>query len=167
MNSELMRRAAITLGAPLVYRIGIQVPLPGIDIAVWEALFKPQAGGILGMVNIFGGAVAVVVTSLLYVALLIDPDQVAEKLRRYGSIVAGAEPGEAAADHLDKILSRTTLLGGASLAGGLVSEAVTVRAQVPFIFGGLSALIVVCTLLDLQAQVRGYNHITISRERQR
>jgi len=47
-----------------------------------------------------------------------------------------------------------------------VSEAVTVYAQVPFIFGALSALIVVCTLLDLQAQVRGYNFITISRERQ-
>jgi preprotein translocase subunit SecY len=167
MNSELMRRAAITLGALLVYRIGIQVPLPGNDVVAWGAFFKPQGGGILGMVNIVAGG-AVVATSLLYVALLIYPDQVAEKLKRYGSIVSGIEPGEATADHIDKILSRATLLGGAYLAAVVfVSEAATVRAQVSFIFSGLSALIVVCSLLDLQAQVRGYNFITISRERQR
>ena len=146
MNSERMRCAAIILGALLVYRIGIQVPLPGIDVAAYLAF-------------------AVVVISLLYVALLIDPDQVAAKLRRYGSIVPRVEPGEATDDHIDKILSRTTLLGGAYLAAVVfVSGAVTAYTQ--FIFGGLSALIVVCTLLDLQALVRGYNFITISRERQ-
>src|SRR5215467_6266343 len=55
MNSELMRRAAITLGALLVYRIGIQVPIPGINLAVWDELYKSQAGGTLGVLNIFAG----------------------------------------------------------------------------------------------------------------
>src|SRR5215813_13523996 len=55
MNSELMRRAAITLGALLVYRIGIHLPLPGIDPAVWELLFRSQEGGILSFANIFAG----------------------------------------------------------------------------------------------------------------
>ena len=131
----------------------------------WFSWFEQFQLGHSG--HLIYSVIAVVAISLIYVALLIGPDQVAEKLKRYGSIVPGFEPGEATADHIDKILSRTTLLGGAYLAAVVfVSEAVTVYAQVPFIFGALSALIVVCTLLDLQAQVRGYNFITISRERQ-
>jgi preprotein translocase subunit SecY len=113
-------------------------------------------------------AIAVVVISLLYVALLIDPDQVAEKLKRYGSVIPGIEPGQATAVHIDSILTRTAILGCAYLAAVvLVPEALITYAQLPFYFGGASALILVCTVLDLQAQVRGYNLITISRERQR
>jgi preprotein translocase subunit SecY len=111
--------------------------------------------------------VAIVVISLLYVALLIDPDQVAQKLKRYGGVISGIEPGEASADHIDKILTRTTILGGVYMVVvALVPEVLTAYVAVPFYFGGLSALIVVCTLLDLQAQVRDYKLITISRERQ-
>src|SRR5215467_5608326 len=55
MTPELMRRAAITLGALLVYRIGTYVPLPGIDPAVWDAIFRTEAGGTLGVLNIFAG----------------------------------------------------------------------------------------------------------------
>jgi preprotein translocase subunit SecY len=113
-------------------------------------------------------AIAVVLISLLYVALLIDPDQVAEKLKRYGSVVPGIEPGQATAVYIDSILTRTAILGCAYLAAVVVvPEALITYAQLPFYFGGASALILVCTVLDLQAQVRGYNFITISRERQR
>jgi preprotein translocase subunit SecY len=59
MNSDLMRRVALTLGALLLYRIGTFIPLPGIDPAVWERIFRGQSGGLLGMANFFsGGAVS-------------------------------------------------------------------------------------------------------------
>jgi preprotein translocase subunit SecY len=52
---ELKKRIWFTLGALLVYRLGTYVPLPGIDPAAWEQIFRQQAGGILGMFNMFAG----------------------------------------------------------------------------------------------------------------
>ncbi|MGA8412999.1 MAG: preprotein translocase subunit SecY, partial [Xanthobacteraceae bacterium] len=52
---ELKARIWFTLGALLVYRLGTYIPLPGIDPAAWEQIFRSQAGGILGMFNMFSG----------------------------------------------------------------------------------------------------------------
>src|SRR5215471_13617271 len=52
---ELKKRIWFTLGALLVYRFGTYIPLPGIDPAAWEQIFRTQAGGILGMFNMFAG----------------------------------------------------------------------------------------------------------------
>src|ERR1700742_4630782 len=55
MTSELSRRIGFTLGALLAYRLGTYIPLPGIDPGAWEQIFRSQAGGILGMFNMFAG----------------------------------------------------------------------------------------------------------------
>src|SRR5258708_11952582 len=52
---ELKKRIWFTLGALLVYRLGTFIPLPGIDPNMWEQVFRTQAGGILGMFNMFSG----------------------------------------------------------------------------------------------------------------
>src|SRR5260370_39650785 len=52
---ELKRRIWFTLGALLVYRLGTYIPLPGIDPAAWEQIFRTNSGGILGMFNMFAG----------------------------------------------------------------------------------------------------------------
>ena len=52
---ELKKRIWFTLGALLVYRFGTYIPLPGIDPNVWDQVFQTQAGGILGMFNMFSG----------------------------------------------------------------------------------------------------------------
>src|SRR3974377_1240166 len=52
---ELKKRIWFTLGALLVYRLGTYIPLPGIDPAAWDQIFQSQAGGILGMFNMFAG----------------------------------------------------------------------------------------------------------------
>src|ERR1700726_3056964 len=52
---ELKKRIWFTLGALLVYRLGTYIPLPGIDPNIWEQVFQTQAGGILGMFNMFSG----------------------------------------------------------------------------------------------------------------
>jgi preprotein translocase subunit SecY len=52
---DLKRRLFFLLGALIVYRIGTHVPVPGINAAVLEELFKSQQGGILGLFNVFSG----------------------------------------------------------------------------------------------------------------
>jgi preprotein translocase subunit SecY len=52
---ELKKRIWFTVGALLVYRLGTYIPLPGIDPNIWEQVFRTQAGGILGMFNMFSG----------------------------------------------------------------------------------------------------------------
>jgi preprotein translocase subunit SecY len=111
--------------------------------------------------------VAIVFFALLYVALLIDPDQVAEKLKRYGGVVPGIEPGEATADHIDYVLSRTTVLGGVYLLiVCLIPEILIAYARVPFYLGGVSALVMVCTVLDVNDQMQGRKFIRNLEERQ-
>lgn len=51
MSTKLMKRCAFTLGALLVYWIGLNIPLPGVDIASWMAIFDTQSGGMLGQAN--------------------------------------------------------------------------------------------------------------------
>ncbi len=52
---ELKKRIWFTVGALLVYRLGTYIPLPGIDPNAWQQIFNTQAGGILGMFNMFSG----------------------------------------------------------------------------------------------------------------
>src|SRR5215469_11388042 len=52
---ELKKRIWFTVGALLVYRLGTYIPLPGIDPQIWDQVFQTQAGGILGMFNMFAG----------------------------------------------------------------------------------------------------------------
>ena len=53
--TELKKRIWFTLGALVVYRLGTYIPLPGIDPQIWQDVFSRQAGGILGMFNMFSG----------------------------------------------------------------------------------------------------------------
>src|ERR1051325_7976981 len=52
---ELKKRIWFTLGPTLVFPLGTYVPLPGIDPSAWDQIFRTQAGGILGMFNMFSG----------------------------------------------------------------------------------------------------------------
>ena len=53
--TELKKRIWFTLGALIIYRLGTYIPLPGIDSHALEALFAQQAGGIIGMFDMFSG----------------------------------------------------------------------------------------------------------------
>jgi preprotein translocase subunit SecY len=101
-------------------------------------------------------ALAVFLCEFFYAAFLLDPEDVAEDLRKHGGVIAGVEPGEATAEHVDYVLSRTTMLGAAYLAFVcLIPEILTTYTELPFFFGGTSLLLVVCAVLDIEAQVRG------------
>jgi len=107
-------------------------------------------------------AVAIVLCTFIYTALVVDPSQAAETLGRYGGTIPGVAPGEATAEHIDDVLTRTTLLGAVYLAIiCIVPELLISYLQVPFYFGGISLLVVVCTVLDIDTQVRSESAITV------
>jgi preprotein translocase subunit SecY len=100
--------------------------------------------------------VVIVILTYVYTASVIDPDHCAEQLKRYGGVVAGVEPGEATADLIDRVVSRTTGYGAGYLAlVYLIPELLVAYMKLPFFLGGASALIAVGTVIDLDAEVRG------------
>jgi preprotein translocase subunit SecY len=140
--------------------LGILVAIAYIgDGAGWLSSITKQLGhGQPGYILYTG--IAIVVFGLLYVALLIDPDAVAEKLKRWGGVIPGIDPGVATADHIDRVLSRTTILGAVYLAlVSLVPEILISYAGIPIYLGGVPALIVVCTVLDIRHQVQDREYI--------
>jgi preprotein translocase subunit SecY len=87
MTSELGRRLWFTIGALLVYRLGTYIPLPGIDQTTLAQLFRSQAGGILGQVDLFSGGA---VRRLAIFALGLTPYLSAAILLQLASIVVPA-----------------------------------------------------------------------------
>jgi preprotein translocase subunit SecY len=100
-------------------------------------------------------AVLIVFCTFLYTASVLDPDEAAEKLKMLGGVIPGIEPGEATAAYIDRVVSRTTIVGAAYLALiCLLPEVLGRFAPVPFHVGGVGLLVAVCTIIDLVAQGR-------------
>ena len=90
----------------------------------------------------------------LYTAFLLNPDEMAEDLRKYGGVIASVEPGEATAKHIDYVVSRISAIGAIYLAFVcLLPEILIAKWSVPFYLGGTSLLILVCAILDVKAQL--------------
>jgi preprotein translocase subunit SecY len=102
------------------------------------------------------GAVVVFVLAFIYTAYVLDPERAAETLQKQGGTIPGVEPGEATADHLDRVVSLTTAVGAVYLVVvSLIPEALVAGGvALPYKIGGGSVLIVICTILDLKKQVR-------------
>jgi preprotein translocase subunit SecY len=111
-------------------------------------------------------ALAIVLCALLYTAFVLNPAGVAADLDKHGGVIPGVAPGEATAQHVDAAISRTAMLGAVYLAlVCLFPEMLSAYAQVPFYLGGTSLLIVVCTVLDLDAQLKNGAHIRLGGQR--
>jgi preprotein translocase subunit SecY len=105
-------------------------------------------------------AILIIGCTFYYTAFLIDPDEVAEMLRRHGGFIPGIAPGEPTAEHIDFVMSRITMIGAAYLALVYLSPAVLAASvPAPFYFGGASLLIVVCAILDLEDHIRAFASI--------
>jgi preprotein translocase subunit SecY len=107
------------------------------------------------------GSIAVFVLAFIYTAYVLDPERAAETLRVRGGAIPDVAPGEPTADYLDRVVTLTTVVGAVYLvAVSLIPEVLVAYGELPFLFGGGSALIVVCTILDIKTQVRGYSRRT-------
>lgn len=102
-------------------------------------------------------AVAIVFFCFFYTALVFNPKETADNLKKSGAFVPGIRPGEQTAKYIDRIMARLTLVGAAYItAVCLLPEFLIVKWNVPFYFGGTSLLIIVVVTMDFMAQVQSY-----------
>jgi preprotein translocase subunit SecY len=92
-----------------------------------------------------------------YTAVMINPVDVAENIKKSGAYIPGIRPGKKTAEHIDRILTRITLVGGVYMAiVCLLPTLLALRFNVPFYFGGTALLIVVGVGLDTVAQIEAH-----------
>jgi preprotein translocase subunit SecY len=95
--------------------------------------------------------------AFFYTAIVFNPDETAENLKKYGGFVPGIRPGKNTAEYFDYVLTRLTVLGAAYLSFVCVlPEILIAQYAVPFYFGGTSLLIVVSVTMDTVAQVHAH-----------
>ncbi|MEM7411721.1 MAG: preprotein translocase subunit SecY [Myxococcota bacterium] len=92
-----------------------------------------------------------------YTAIMINPVDVAENIKRSGAYIPGIRPGKKTAEHIDRILTRVTLIGAIYMSAVCVLPTIlAVRMGVPFFFGGTALLIVVGVGLDTISQIEAH-----------
>ena len=92
-----------------------------------------------------------------YTAIVFNPEETADNLKRYGGFIPGIRPGKNTAEYLDFVLTRLTVLGAGYLAAVcLLPELLISQYAVPFYFGGTSLLIVVNVTMDTVAQIQSH-----------
>ncbi len=99
----------------------------------------------------------IVFFAFFYTAIMFNPQENAEMLRKNGGFIPGIRPGKHTADYLDFILTRLTAVGAAYLVFiSLLPELLISRYSVPFYFGGTSLLIVVTVTMDTVAHIHSH-----------
>ena len=102
-------------------------------------------------------AAGIVFFCFFYTAIVFDPKETAENLKKSGALVPGMRPGEQTAAYLDSVLTRLTLAGAIYISVVcLLPEFLILRFNVPFYFGGTSLLIIVVVVMDFMAQVQAH-----------
>ena len=104
---------------------------------------------------LYGGLIAFF--CFFYTAIVFNPEENADMLRKYGGFIPGIRPGKNTADHLDYILTRITVIGALYLVFiCLLPEFLISQYNMPFYFGGTSLLIVVTVTMDTVAQIHSH-----------
>lgn len=99
----------------------------------------------------------IVFFAFFYTAIVFNPEENAETLRKYGGFIPGIRPGKHTADYLDYVLTRLTVIGAGYLVlVCLLPEFLISHYSIPFYFGGTSLLIVVNVTLDTVAQIHSH-----------
>lgn len=102
-------------------------------------------------------ASAIVFFCFFYTALVFNPKETAENLKKGGAFVPGIRPGEQTARYIERIIMRLTLAGALYVTiVCLLPEFLIVWKNVPFYFGGTSLLIIVVVTMDFMQQVQTY-----------
>src|SRR3984893_7201467 len=92
-----------------------------------------------------------------YTAIVINPVETADNLRKYGGYIPGIRPGQNTSAHLHSVFTRLTVLGAAYLSVVcILPEILISQYSVPFYFGGTSLLIVVSVTMDTVAQIHSH-----------
>ena len=99
----------------------------------------------------------IVFFAFFYTAIVFNPEETADNLKKYGGFIPGIRPGAKTAEYIDFVLTRITVVGAIYLAlVCLLPEMLISYAAVPFYFGGTSLLIVVSVTMDTVGQVQSH-----------
>ena len=132
------------------------------------ASFSPSNGsGWLGMVTAYLGhgtplfialyAALIIFFTFFYTAVVFNPQETADNLKKHGGFIPGIRPGERTATFLDKVLTRITVIGALYLTVVcLFPEILSAYASASLGFGGTSLLILVTVTMDTVAQIHGH-----------
>jgi len=126
-----------------------------------------EAGGWMGTITALLGhgqplymalyAAMIVFFAFFYTAVVFNPADTADNLKKYGGFIQGIRPGKNTAEYLDYVLTRLTVVGAAYLVFiSILPELLISQYAVPFYFGGTSLLIVVTVTMDTVAQIQSH-----------
>jgi preprotein translocase subunit SecY len=102
-------------------------------------------------------AAFIVFFCFFYTAIVFDPRETADNLKKSGAFVPGMRPGEQTASYLDNVLTKLTAAGAIYITGVcLLPEFLILQYNVPFYFGGTSLLIIVVVVMDFMSQVQAH-----------
>jgi len=102
-------------------------------------------------------ATAIIFFCYFYTALVFNPKETADNLKKSGAFIPGIRPGEQTSRYIEKIILRLTLIGAIYITlVCLLPEFLILKWNVPFYFGGTSLLIIVVVTMDFMAQVQSY-----------
>ena len=128
-----------------------QATMPG-----WLAAITTSLGHGRPLYMLLFGAM-IVFFAFFYTAIVFNPKDTADNLKRHGGFIPGIRPGERTAEYIDYVLTRISLIGAIYLViVCLLPEFLISAAGVPFYLGGTSLLIVVSVTMDTVAQVQGH-----------
>ncbi len=102
-------------------------------------------------------AALIIFFCFFYTAIVFNPADTADNLKKYGGFIPGIRPGKNTAEYLDYVLTRLTAVGALYLtAVCLMPEFLIARSAIPFYFGGTSLLIVVSVTMDTVSQIQSH-----------
>ncbi|AXK38550.1 preprotein translocase subunit SecY [Crenobacter cavernae] len=102
-------------------------------------------------------AAAIIFFCYFYTALVFNPKETADNLKKSGAFIPGIRPGEQTSRYIEKIIMRLTLVGAVYITlVCLLPEFLILKWNVPFYFGGTSLLIMVVVTMDFMTQVQSY-----------
>lgn len=104
---------------------------------------------------VFGGMI--ILFCFVYTAMIYNPKEVADNLKKGGAYIPGIRPGEQSAKYIDNVLTRLTLIGSIYIAGvSLMPQFLVAYTGIPVYLGGTSLLIVVVVVMDFMSQVQSH-----------
>jgi preprotein translocase subunit SecY len=102
-------------------------------------------------------AAGIIFFSFFYTAVVFNPEETAENLKKYGGFIPGIRPGVRTSEYLDYVLTRITVIGAAYLTViCLLPEFLTSKVGIAASFGGTSLLIIVNVTMDTVAQIQSH-----------
>lgn len=121
-------------------------------IATLGSLFAPGAA-----LYIIFYSVIIIFFAYFYTAVVLNPVDLADNMKKYGGFIPGIRPGKRTAEFIDKVLTRVTLPGAVFLAAvAVLPDILITQLNVPFYFGGTGLLIVVGVALDTLQQIESH-----------